>query len=220
MDRRKPKGEIKKFNVSLTEEQKLAKARILQNSITVLKGGPGSAKTFLACNVALDLLFRKEIERIYISRPFIYAKGEEDLGILPGNVREKLIGITTPILENMYILAKKEEIEKLIEDGVIVILPSVFMKGMTLPNSVIILDEYQNAVLPVTYTALSRLGKGSKMIITGDMTQCDLKNKADSGFPFLKELENKGLLETIELKSNHRHDLVEQITKIYHEYVR
>lgn len=219
---KKPKGEIRRFNVSLTEEQKLAKARILQNDITVLKGGPGSSKTFLACNVALDLFFRKEIERIYVSRPFIYAKGEEDLGILPGTVRDKLIGITTPILENMYLLAGKEKIEKLIEEGVIVILPSVFMKGMTLPNSVIILDEYQNAVLPVTYTALSRLGKGSKMIVTGDMAQCDLKNKADSGFPFFKELEQSELpgLEIIELKSNHRHELVDQITKIYLDYVR
>lgn len=219
-DTKKPKGEIKKFNVSLTDEQKLVKAKILNNTITVLKGGPGSSKTFLACNVALDMLFRREVERIYVSRPFIYTPGEEELGILPGGVKEKLIGITTPILENMYILTSKEIIEKLIDSGTIVILPSVFMKGMTLPNSVIILDEYQNALTSVTYTALTRLGLGSKMIITGDMTQCDLKNKKDSGFDFFKKLQIENLpgFEIIELKGNHRHSVVDTITAIYLDY--
>lgn len=215
-----PKGEIVKFQISLTEEQKSAKARILQNSITLLKGKAGSAKTFLACNVALDLLAKKQVERIFVSRPFIYAQGEEDLGILPGGVRDKLIGITTPILENMYIIATKEKVEKYIEDGKIVILPSVFMKGMTLPNSVIILDEYQNATSHVTYTALTRLGKGSKIIATGDMTQCDLRDKKDSGFAFFKALQIQGLpgFEIIELTSNHRHDVVDEITSIYLDY--
>lgn len=220
MESKKPKGEIKRFNVSLTEEQKIAKAKILNNNIIVLKGKAGSSKTFLACNVALDLLFRKEVDRIYISRPFVYPQGENELGILPGGVNEKLIGITTPILDNMYILAGKEKVDMLVENGTITILPSAFMKGMTLENAVIILDEYQNALLESTYTALTRLGKKSKMIVTGDMTQCDLKRHSDSGFHFFYELQRRGAekFEIIELKSNHRHDLVDIITNIYLDY--
>lgn len=220
MSEKRPKGEIRRFNVSLTEEQKEAKARILHNDITVLKGRAGSAKTFLACNVALDLLFRKEVERIYITRPFVYAENEMELGILPGSLEQKLVGITTPIIENMYLLAGKEKIDVLLETGVIKILPIAFMRGMTLNNSVLILDEAQNCTLSATYTALSRIGHGTKTIVTGDSTQCDLKYKKESGFDFFKRLENEGLpgFEIIELKGNHRHSLVEQISSIYLEY--
>lgn len=218
----KPKGEIKRFNVTLTEEQKLAKARVLQNSVTFLKGAAGSAKTFLACNIALDLLFRKDnpIERVFVSRPFIYQQGEEKLGALPGDVRDKLIGMTTPILDNMYLLAGKEKIEMCIETGEIVILPSVFMKGMTISNSVIILDEYQNSTVQGAYNALSRLGKNSKIIATGDLTQCDLPSGVESGISFFNELEKKNLkgYEVIELQSNHRHDIVDSINSIYKNF--
>lgn len=220
--RKKAKGEIKKFNVSLTEEQKLVKARILNNNITLLKGKAGSSKSFLACNVALDLLFRSDntIERIFVARPFIYAENEMPLGALPGGVQEKLIGITTPIIENMYILAGKEKIDALLLDGTISILPVAFMRGMTIANAIFILDEFQNATLSATYTALSRIGKGSKTIITGDMTQCDLKNKKESGFDFFKKLETEKLpgFEIITLVGNHRHDVVDLITTIYLDY--
>jgi phosphate starvation-inducible PhoH-like protein len=92
------------------------------------------------------------------------------------------------------------------------------MRGMTLNNSVLILDEFQNATLPQVYTALSRLGKGTKIIITGDMSQCDLPKKTDSGFDFFKKLEQEGVVTTITLKTNHRHELVEVISKIYLDY--
>ena len=94
-----PKNPIK-FHIQLNEEQKQAKDIILNNTITVLKGKAGSAKTLLACNVALDLLFKRQIERIFIARPFVYAENES-LGILPGGIQDKLIGLTTPIIENM-----------------------------------------------------------------------------------------------------------------------
>ncbi len=216
MEKRKPKGEIK-FSISLNEEQKLAKAIILQNDITLLKGQAGSAKTLLACNVALDLLFTRRIDKIYVARPFVYAD-KEPIGILPGGVQEKLIGLTTPIIENMYNLCNKEKIESLIADGSITILPIAFMQGMTLNKSVILLDEFQNATLQQIYSALSRLGKDSKIIITGDMTQCILPKKTDSGFDFFKRLEQEKVMTTVTLKSNHRHALVESITKIYQEY--
>lgn len=217
-EKRKPKGPIK-FNIQLNEEQKEAKEVILKNTITILKGKAGSSKTLLACNVALDLLFKKDIEYIFIARPFIYAENEQ-IGILPGTVQDKLIGLTTPIIENMYSLVAKEKIDNLIAEGLIRILPVGFMRGMTVNNSVLILDEFQNATLSQTYTALSRLGKGSRIIVTGDMAQCDLKNKKDSGFDFFKKLENEGLpgVKIITLESNHRHDLVEAISKIYEIY--
>lgn len=219
-EKRKPKGEIKKFNISLNQEQKLAKAEVLNNTITILKGGPGSGKSFLACNVVLDMLFKKEIGKIYIARPFVYAENEP-LGILPGNVNEKLIGITTPILENMYNLCGKEQIDNLVLEGIINILPISFMRGLTISNSMLILDEFQNATLSQIYTSLSRLGKGSKIIVTGDMSQCDLKNKKDSGFDFFKKLESENIsgVKIITLKENHRHELVETISKIYQEYI-
>lgn len=212
------KGPIK-FNIQLNEEQKLAKEQIYHNTITVLKGKAGSAKTLLACNVALDMLFKKEIEKIYIGRPFVYAENEP-LGILPGGIQEKLIGLTTPIIDNMYTLSGKEKIDKLIADGVIIILPLAFLRGLTWNRAIIILDEMQNATLSQTYTALSRLGKNSKIIVTGDMAQCDLKNKKDSGFDFFKKLETEGLpgIKIITLESNHRHELVESISKIYDSY--
>jgi len=215
-EKRRPKGPIK-FQIQLNEEQKAAKEQILAHDITVLKGAAGSSKTLLACNVGLDLLFKKEVERIYVARPFVYTENEK-LGALPGGVSEKLIGLTTPIIDNMYNLYNKEKIDNLLRDGIISILPLAFMRGMTLNNSVVILDEFQNAKLSQVYTALSRLGKNSKMIITGDMSQCDLPNKTDSGFGFFKTLEDEGIVKIITLKTNHRHDLVDKITKIYLDY--
>lgn len=221
IEKRKPKGDIKKFNISLNHEQKLAKSEVLNNTITILKGGPGTGKSFLACNIALDMFFKKEIEKIYIARPFVYAENEP-LGILPGGIEEKLIGITTPILENMYNLCGKEKIEELVKEGKINILPISFMRGLTISNSLLILDEFQNATLSQIYTSLSRLGKGSKIIVTGDMSQCDLKNKKDSGFDFFKKLITESVpgITIISLKENHRHDIVENITKIYQEYIQ
>lgn len=213
-----PKNPIK-FSIQLNEEQKQAKEVILSNTITVLKGKAGSAKTLLACNVALDLLFKRQIERIFIARPFVYAENES-LGILPGGIQDKLIGLTTPIIENMYMLAGKEKIDNLITDGTINILPVAFMRGLTINNAVLILDEFQNATLSQTYTALSRLGQGSKIIVTGDMAQCDLRNKKDSGFDFFKKLENESVpnLKIITLLTNHRHEVVEMISNIYDNY--
>ena len=218
-EKKVPKTPIK-FNVQLNEEQKRVKTEIYDNDIVVLKGKAGSAKTMIACNVALDLLFKKQIDRIFVARPSVYAEGEK-LGFLPGGVNEKLIGLTTPILENMYILYNKVSIDKLIEEGKISILPVAFMRGLTLNNAVVILDEWQNATYSQTYMALSRMGKGTKIIVTGDITQCDLPNKKDSGFDFFKRLETAGLpkFKIIELISNHRHPLVELITKTYNELV-
>ena len=209
-----------KFGVQLNEEQKLAKAEILKHTITVLKGKAGSAKTLLACNVALDLLFKKEVERIYIARPFVYTDDDRTLSALPGGVAEKLQGLTLPVVDNCYVLIGKEKTEKLLAEGLITILPVAFMRGITVNNAVLILDEFQNATLSQTYAALSRIGKNSKVIVTGDMAQCDLRNKKETGFDFFTRLETEGLrgIKIIKLESNHRHELVDHISRIYDNY--
>lgn len=218
-EKRVPKNPIR-FGVQLNEEQKRAKEEILRHTITVLKGKAGTAKTLLACNVALDLLFKKEVERIYIARPFVYTDDDRTLAALPGGVAEKLQGLTLPVIDNCFVLIGKEKTEKLLAEGLITILPVAFMRGITVNNAVLILDEFQNATLSQTYAALSRLGKSSKVIVTGDMAQCDLRNKKETGFDFFKRLETEGLpgIKIITLESNHRHELVDHISRIYDEY--
>jgi len=98
-EKRKPKGPIK-FNIQLNEEQKIAKAKILVDTVTILRGKAGSGKYLLAANIALDMLFNKEIEKIIITRPTVVAG--QDIGFLPGDVNEKLAPFTAPVYENMH----------------------------------------------------------------------------------------------------------------------
>src|SRR5210317_1971563 len=111
--KRKPKGPIK-FQIQLNDEQKIAKQKILDNAITVLSGKAGSGKTLLACQVALDLLFRKDINKIIITRPTV---SKEEIGFLPGDLREKMEPWMQPIYQNMFLLYDKVKIEKCIEEG-------------------------------------------------------------------------------------------------------
>lgn len=212
---KKPKGEIK-FNLTLNSEQKEAKRIILDNPITVLKGMAGSGKTLLACQIALDMLFKKEITKIVITRPTV---SREEIGFLPGNMKEKLDPWLAPIYANLYMLYNKEKIDKLIEEGVIEVLPFAFMRGRTLVNSFIIVDEAQNVTHSQTEMIMSRLGLGSKMVICGDTSQIDLKNKKDSGMGFFHHLENKVKgFKIITLLENHRHPIVPEIINIYKEF--
>ncbi len=215
IEKRKPKNPIR-FKINLNEEQKEAKNIILDNPITLLKGMAGSGKTLLACQIALDLLFRKDIEKIVITRPTV---AREEIGFLPGDIKEKLDPWLSPIYANLYLLYDKEKIDKLIADGTIEIVPFAFMRGRTFPDSVVIVDECQNITHGQTELVLGRLGKGGKMIFCGDLSQVDLKSKKDSGIGFFNRLEEnvKGV-RVINLKTNHRHEIVESILKIYEEY--
>jgi phosphate starvation-inducible PhoH-like protein len=213
--KRKPKNPIK-FKIQLNEEQKQAKAQILINDITVLKGGAGSGKTLLAVQTALDLLFTKEVEKIIITRPTV---SKEDIGFLPGDIKEKMDPWLAPIYQNMYTLYDKKKIDKCIEDGKIEIIPFAFIRGITFVNSLVIVDEAQNVTHDQMEAVIGRLGRDSKLIICGDLSQNDLKYKKDSGFQFLSTLsrEIEGF-EVIKLLNNHRHRIVKPVLEIYEKY--
>jgi phosphate starvation-inducible PhoH-like protein len=214
-EKRKPKNPIT-FKITLNEEQKSAKQLILENPVTLLKGMAGSGKTLVACQVALDMVFKKDVERIIITRPTV---AKEEIGFLPGDLKEKMDPWLAPIYANLYMLYDKEKVDKMIRDNVIEIVPFAFMRGRTFPNSFVIVDECQNITHGQTEMILGRLGKGGKMVFCGDITQTDLKTKKDSGIGFFTRLEEniKGV-KVFTLKTNHRHEIVEPILKLYSDY--
>mgnify|MGYP003624269712 FL=1 len=204
-----------KFKLQLNEEQKTSKATILENTITLLAGQAGSGKTLLACNIALDGLFRRMYDKVIITRPTV---SKEEIGFLPGDMREKMDPWVQPIYQNMYLLYDKVKIEKCIQDGDIEIVPVSFMRGRTFLNSLIIVDEAQNVTHEQMEMIVTRIGKNSKMVVCGDTFQVDLKNKSDSGFKFLynaaKRIKN---MESITLQTNNRDDIVEDLVNYYND---
>lgn len=217
MHNRKLKGGSVKLNITLNEEQKVAKALILDNKITIIKGFAGSGKTQLACAIAIDLFLKKQVDKIIVTRPLV-AADNTDLGALPGGIFDKTLPWLAPIYDNMYNVLDKVEIDALIEDGTIQICPLSYIRGRTFVNSFVIVDEAQNCTHQQTESIITRLGKGSKMVFCGDMSQCDLKEKKQSGFPFLKKLESISNISFVDLKTNHRDEIVEDILKAYNEY--
>ena len=205
-----------KFNISLNDEQKSAKQILLSNAITILHGKAGSGKTLLACQVALDGLFKKEFDKIIITRPTV---SKEDIGFLPGDIREKLDPWIQPIYQNFYTLLGKEKrglVEQWLNDGTLEIVPVSFMRGITFLDACVIVDEAQNITDEQMEMIVTRLGLGSKMIICGDVSQIDLKHKNDSGFAFITSCAERidGMV-SIELKENHRHKIVDLLIEEY-----
>jgi phosphate starvation-inducible PhoH-like protein len=214
-DKRKPKNPIK-FKIELNEEQRNAKALMFDNPVVLIKGQAGSGKTLVACQAALDMFFKREIEKIIITRPTV---AKEDIGFLPGDLKEKMDPWLAPIYANLYMLYDKEKVDKMLTNGEIEVVPFAFMRGRTFPNCFVIVDECQNITHGQTEMMLGRLGKGGKMVFCGDMSQTDLKSKKDSGIGFFVRLEEnvKGVRICV-LKTNHRHEIVEPILRIYEEY--
>jgi len=215
LEKRKPKNPIK-FKIDLNEEQKLAKGEIYGNPVVLLKGAAGSGKTLAACQAALDMFFKREVEKIVITRPTV---AKEEIGFLPGDLKEKMDPWLAPIYANLYMLYNKESIDKMVTEGNIEIVPFAFMRGRTFPNTFVIVDECQNITHGQTEMILGRLGRGGKMVFCGDLAQIDLKSKKDSGIGFFLRLEErvKGV-KIFTLKTNHRHEIVEHILNVYTEY--
>ena len=213
-EKRKVKNPIT-FKLKLNEEQKLAKEVILTNTITLLAGKAGSGKTLLACQVALDGLFRRHYEKIIITRPTV---SKEEIGFLPGDLHAKMDPWVQPIYQNMYSLYGKEKVQPFIESGAIEIVPVSFMRGRTFVDSCVIVDEAQNVTNDQMEMIVTRVGLRSKMIICGDDGQVDLKGKGESGFRFLYNQAFKiKKLSSITLYQNHRDPIVDDLLTVYEE---
>ena len=213
-EKRKIKNPIT-FKLKLNEEQKLAKDVILTNTITLLAGKAGSGKTLLACQVALDGLFRRHYEKIIITRPTV---SKEEIGFLPGDLHAKMDPWVQPIYQNMYSLYGKEKVQPFIESGAIEIVPVSFMRGRTFVDSCVIVDEAQNVTNDQMEMIVTRVGLRSKMIICGDDGQVDLKGKGESGFRFLYNQAFKiKKLSSITLLQNHRDPIVDDLLDVYED---
>ena len=212
MNKRKPKNPIK-FKYQLSEDQKEAKAVILGNEITILRGKAGSGKTLLGVQTGLDLLFTRKVNKIFIARP---AVSKEELGFLPGDMREKMNPWLAPVLSNMYEVYGKDKVEKCIEEGDIEIAPLAYMRGRTFADAFVVVDESQNITDEQMHMVITRLGKGAKMVLCGDVDQCDLPRHMNTGLPKLRKIVDKvvGMAEYT-LTTNHRAPIVSEILEYY-----
>lgn len=151
-----------------------------ENTVTLCIGPAGTGKTYLAVAQAVADLKAGKVERIIMSRPAIEA-GEERLGFLPGDLSQKVDPYLRPLYDALNDMLGAESVQKYLERGTIEIAPLAYMRGRTLNHAQIIIDESQNASISTLKMALTRLGEGSKMVLTGDVTQIDLPHKTDSG---------------------------------------
>jgi phosphate starvation-inducible PhoH-like protein len=200
-----------KMKISLNDEQKEAKRLILENDIIVLYGKPGSGKTLVSAQASLDAFFNKQIQNILITRPTV---SKEELGFLPGDLKEKLDPWVQPIYHNFYQCYDKNKVNLMIQNKDIDIRPLAYMRGITFLNAYVIIDECQNITVDQMKMIVTRIGKGSKLIFCGDEKQIDLKNPATSGLSYLLQAGNdiEGFV-TFELKKNHRHEIVDRFVE-------
>lgn len=207
-----PKNPIR-FKLSLSEEQKKVKEEVLSSKVSILTGNAGSSKTFLSVQIALDQLFTNQVDKVIVARPTV---ASEDIGYLPGSIDEKMAHWIVPIVHNMYALYYKEKIDKEFSEGNIEVLPLQFIGGVTFVNSIVVLDEAQNATHDQIERFVTRLGVDSKIIINGDQRQIDLKREKDSGLNKLIEISSRiDEISHLQLKENHRDPLVEKIIQEY-----
>jgi phosphate starvation-inducible protein PhoH and related proteins len=194
--------------------------RAMRRNALVFGTGPaGTGKTWLAVAYAVALFERKEVDRIILSRPAVEAG--ERLGFLPGDLQDKVDPYLRPLYDALFDLVDSERVTKMLEKRIIEIAPLAFMRGRTLSDAFIILDEAQNTTSEQMKMFLTRIGFGSKAVVTGDKTQIDLPRGQKSG---LKEAEKiLADLEGIEFvyfsdKDVVRHKLVQMIVKAYESH--
>src|SRR6056300_423855 len=206
-----PKGNVK-FSISLSEEQKLAKAQILQHPFNFIVGKAGSGKTLLAVQIALDSFFKRQVNQIVITRPTV---SNEDNGFLPGSLEEKMEPWLVPIRSNMRkVYNKAAVLEKMEKDESIELVSLTHFRGRTFDNCVCIIDEFQNLTKQQLAMVLGRLGKGSRMIFTGDPQQIDLKFNNDSAVHDVPKLKESQYVYNITLKDNHRHEALDDVLRL------
>ncbi len=192
---------------------------LLENKNIIFAIGPaGTGKTFLAVAKAASFLQKGLVKKIILSRPAVEAG--EKLGFLPGDLKEKVDPFLRPIYDALYEMMPYDQVEKKINNGIIEIAPIAFMRGRTLEDCFIILDEAQNTTRVQMKMFLTRLGKNSKMVIVGDKTQIDLVSKNDSGLldaeKRLNKIQDLGFVYLKDIDVI-RHDIVRQIINAYDE---
>jgi phosphate starvation-inducible PhoH-like protein len=209
----------KKTIVPRSEKQKIYVEALRNNKIVMALGPAGTGKTFLAVAVAVTFLLEERIKKIILSRPAVEAG--ENLGFLPGDMKDKIDPYLIPLYDSLYELLGYDKIQKKIEEGIIEIAPLAFMRGRTLKDSFVILDEAQNATFTQIKMFLTRLGNNSTMVINGDPSQVDLTKSKESGlFETTKILKNINEIKTINFDHSDviRHPLVSKIVKAYDDY--
>ena len=215
VERKPPKGNIK-FTISLSDEQKTSKAEILNHPFNFIIGQAGSGKTLLACQVGLDMFFKRNVNKIVITRPTV---SNEDNGFLPGSLDEKMEPWLVPIKSNMRKVYNKPAIlDKMMVDEQIELVSLTHFRGRTFDNSIVIVDEFQNLTKQQLLMVLGRVGKGSTMILCGDPQQIDLKFRNDSAIHEVPKLKNSKWVYDVVLKDNHRHESLNDILRLLTEY--
>ena len=209
-----PKTDVK-FSLTLSEEQKAAKENIIKTPWNFIIGKAGSGKTLLAVQIALDLFFKRRVDKIIITRPTV---STEDNGFLPGTEKEKMDPWLVPIRANMRDVYNKPEIlEKMEKEENIELVSLTHFRGRTFNNSVCIVDEFQNLTNQQLQMVLGRLGKNSIMILCGDKQQIDLKFKNDSAVHEIAKLKPSHWVSETVLKDNHRHEGLDEILELLNE---
>jgi len=197
----------------------LSKLYAEHTSIVLAIGPAGTGKTMLAVQYGIKLFQEGKVDKIVVTRPAVSV--DEDLGFLPGDLNEKMAPWTRPIFDVLGEYYQTKEIAKMLEEGVIEISPLAYMRGRTFKNAYIVADEMQNATINQMKMLLTRLGEGSKMVVTGDLAQAD--RLSDNGLiDFCKLLEEKEYLEHIDIiqfeaKDIERHNAVKEVLAVYGE---
>ncbi len=191
-------------------------AAVAENDLTICTGPAGTGKTYLAVAAAASLLKRGQAKRLLLARPAVEAG--ERLGFLPGDLQAKVNPYLRPLFDALNDMMDFEQVKRFMMNDVIEVVPLAFMRGRTLNDSVIILDEAQNTTVSQMLMFLTRLGQGSKMIVTGDVTQVDLPPGTPSGLAdALRKLQGIKGIATVELDKADivRHRLVQNIVEAY-----
>ncbi|MFN3918166.1 MAG: PhoH family protein [Flavobacteriales bacterium] len=202
-----------------TANQRLLVLASEKNDMVFAVGPAGSGKTYTAVALAVRALKNKEVRRIVLTRPAVEAG--ENLGFLPGDLKEKLDPYMQPLYDALTDMIPAEKLKEYVETGVIQIAPLAFMRGRTLDKSFVILDEAQNATVNQMRMFLTRMGKTAKFIITGDMTQIDLPKNQKSGLvSAINVLKDVNGIEVITLDGRDviRHPLVKKIISAYEKF--
>jgi phosphate starvation-inducible protein PhoH and related proteins len=186
------------------------------NDLIIAEGPAGTGKTYTSIALAVRALKEREVKKIILTRPAVEAG--ERLGFLPGDMKEKLDPYLQPLYDALHDMIPFKKLETWIEDGTVQIAPLAFMRGRTLENAIVILDEAQNATMSQLKMFLTRMGVSSKFIMTGDTTQIDLPKKNDSGLiqaiRILSNIEGISIIKFDE-RDIVRHKLVKRIVRAY-----